>query len=337
MPLNHFVTSAQAVELIAAANTGALLAFDETYHFDDTLVQAWCDANNRGTEVLIASPGQSHIEALEDRGHPATRLSMLCRNCATREASQFFLYLEENRTESVCDPCHAQMQSDAEGKILSLLRKSAPRPGENWLSQPVDLPTCRTWPVVRNDSPQRLQHLIDICAAEGLPTPHATYLDFGCRTGFFCSGMASIGFNATGIDWAPNNVEVARLLSTYRRRDFAKYLPLDIKAFLDQKRPVTFDVTTVYEFSGWPQGWHACQPGIECLRKLFRQTNRIFVLERAQHNPETCSPSGSPPLDHSQLLKLMQTEGEFRRIEQIDGKQYNLPHDLLVGHKHSSS
>ena len=244
-----------------------------------------------------------------------------------------FLYLEDNRTESVCDDCFARLQGEAERELVSLLKSSDPRPGEKWLIQPVDLPQCRGWNVERGDSRRRLHHILDVCAREGLPKAHSTYLDFGCRTGYFCSGMAEAGFNATGVDQRPAEIKAARLLSTYFRRDGATYRLLDAPEYLNSADDRGFDVITAFEISKsrlWQDDARVVQA---CLRKLFRETGRIFVLE-AFDCDRACSdnPAGLPP-DRAWPLGIMQSNGGFDRIERIDGRQRHLRHDLLIGYK----
>ena len=65
--------------------------------------------------------------------------------------------------------------------------------------------------------------MLSLCADEGLPQAHASYQDIGCNTGFFCHGMAKAGFTSKGVDVTANDIRVARLLSTYFRRDLATY------------------------------------------------------------------------------------------------------------------
>ena len=331
--LSHFVSADRVVELLAGAPAGALLAFDEALHFGDRLVPHWCEAARRGAEILIASPSMSQVEALERLGHAATRLRLICQRCKQREASRFFLYLEDNRTESVCDDCHARLQGNAESEIVRLLKNSHPYPGKERLIQPVELPQCRDWHVVREDSPLRLRQIVDACARQGLPAAHSTYLDFGCRTGFFCSGMADAGFNATGIDPAQEEIKAARLLSTYVRRDAVTYRLLDVQQYLNSGQDRSFDVITVFGVSDQPTWRKDPRKANACLRKLFRQTGRIFIVEaneydRAGSYNRAGTQSGRPwPLD------LMQSDGDFERIERIDNNRHNLQNNLLIGHK----
>ena len=332
--LNHFVSCERAIKLIATAPAGALLAFDEALHFGDRLVPSWCKAASRGAEILIASPSMSQVEALERRGHSATRLRLLCQRCGYRYAARFFLYLEDNRTESVCDDCYARLQGDAEKEIVGLLKGGNPRPGEDWLIQPIDLPQCSGWNVIREDCPRSLQRIIDVCAAVGLPGAHSTYLDFGCRTGFFCHGMAAAGFNATGIDPSPEDIKVARLLSTYCRHDAAAYHLLDVQEFLRAGLERSFDVITVFGISAWITWRDDPRQGFECLRKLFRTTGRICAVESVAGNSAGADGTARTQLDRAVLLNLMNTEGGFARIDQIERTKYNLRHDLIVGYKH---
>ena len=349
--LDHFVSTERAIEMIARATPGALLGFDEALHFGDGLVAPWCEAAARGVDMLIASPSPSQIEALESRGHAATRLRLSCQRCREREASHFFLYLEDNRTESVCEVCHQRLRSDAERQVRNLLLNGGPRPGEQWLAQPVELPAFSNWNLVRNDCRQRLRLIIDCCAREGLPGAHSTYLDFGCGTGFFCCGMARAGFNATGLDPAPGDIEVARLLSTYIRRDAAAYRQFDPRGFLHLDNGSGYDVVTAFGISEWKQWGDDPRLGRDCLRKLFRETKRICIIEEPfPDGPGTAMSTGtdrpagngnSAPSKHSAfasidgatLPDLMQAEGSFQRIERVDRNQYNLEHDLAIGYR----
>ena len=331
--LSHFVSSNRARELLAGAPAGALLAFDEALHFGDELVPSWCRAADRGAEILIASPSMSQVEALERRGHAATRLRLPCQRCKQGEASQFFLYLEDNRTESVCDDCYARLQGNAEKEIAGLLKSSDPRPGEERLSLPVELPQCRGWHVERDDSQQRLQQIIDACTKVGLPEAHSTYLDFGCRTGFFCSGMAAAGFNATGMDPSHGDIKAARMLSTYARRDAATYEILDSREHPSPGQGCSFDVITVFGISERHQWLDASREAQACLRKLFRQTKRIFIAEAPDYDSARPGISTRAPSGRAWQLDFMHSDGDFVRIERIEGKQQNLRHDLLLGYK----
>jgi len=212
--VDHFVSTEQCMVLMSEAPSGMLLAFDEAQHFDDRVVESWCAAADRGAELLIASPSTSQLELLRERGHQSTQLSIKCQACGHREATTFFAHKDEDRTESVCEACHAEMRADAEREVVDRLERGMPYPGEQWAYQPVELNACADWKVVREDSGTRLDIMRDICQGEGLPESHSTYLDIGCNTGYFCSRMAYLGFQYIGVDVTANDIEVARLLGT---------------------------------------------------------------------------------------------------------------------------
>ena len=200
--VDHFVSTARSIDLLENMPAGALLAFDEAQHFGEKIVDSWCAASDCGAEILIASPNDAQLKALNRRGYEAERLRLICQVCQEQEASAFLCHLDEDRTESVCAECSERLSEDARARIIDRLLNGGPEPGEKWIYQPVELPECDTWSVIRTDTRERCRFIVDTCAREGLPNAHSSYLDVGCNTGFFCHEMARAGFNSTGVDVA---------------------------------------------------------------------------------------------------------------------------------------
>ena len=215
--LNHFVPIEQAIKLLADAHPDSLLAFDEAHYFGQEVVASWCAAAaaDRGVEILISSPSAPLLKALSTRGYEASRLRLTCQICGERDTSELFCHLDDDRTESVCDDCFQRVKTEARVEIVGRLRCNPPSPGEECIYQPVELPECRGWSVIRDDSRKRFKIIRDICADKGLPGMHSTFLDVGCNSGFFCHQMYKAGFKSTGIDITAGDIEVARLLGTW--------------------------------------------------------------------------------------------------------------------------
>lgn len=331
--LDHFVSTEQSIDLLSEAPAGALLAFDEAQHFGDELVESWCAAAERGAEILIASPSAIQLDALKSRGHKAVHLQLRCQVCHEREASTFFCHLDDDRTESVCDDCCERLRAEAKTEIIDRLRRNAPHPGEEWSYQPIELPECGSWGVVREDTPKRHQLIKDICASQGLPNAYSTYLDVGCNTGFFCYQMHKAGFKSTGVDIVANDIEVARLLSTYFRRDYATYVVSDAHEYLRATQGHTFDVTSAFSVFQWVMIQNTPEHGIDCMHWLFRKTSRICILEMGESTEAHYINRVGLKYDSAWIYDFMQAHGGFEWIDLIDMKRSKLKRDLLVGYK----
>ena len=331
--LDHFVSSDRCVELLSEAEPNALLAFDEAHHFGERLVEHWCAAANRGAELLIAAPSDPQIKALEKRGHRVTRLTLTCQTCERREASHFFVHDHENRTESVCKACFKRLQAQAKTEIIEWLREGKPFPGTEATYQPIELPECRRWQVNREDSQQRLDLMLSLCADEGLPQAHASYLDIGCNTGFFCHGMAKAGFTSKGVDVTANDIRIARLLSTYFRRDLATYEVANAYKFLGSTSDERFDVTSAFSVFQWVMIQRGPESGLECMRWLFQKTKRLCVLEMGKSSEDHYGGRIGMEYDSAWIENFMLAEGGFARVQCVRGSEHQLWRDLLIGFK----
>ena len=319
--------------LVGEAKPGALLAFDEAQHFDDQVVESWCAAADRGTELLIASPSTTQLERLRNRGHKSTQLSLKCQACGRREATTFFCHKDEDRTESVCEACHADMRADAEREVVDRLERGTPYPGEQWIYQPVELKACADWKVVREDTGTRLDLMRGICQNAGLPEKYSTYLDIGCNTGYFCSQMAHMGFQCTGVDVTANDIKVARLLGTYVRHDFAAYVLADAYEYLADTRDETIDITSAFSVFQWVMIQKTPDHGLDCMHWLFRKTRRICFLEIGESKEAHYIDRVGLRFDRAWIYRFMRDTGDFDRIDIIDWREQAIKRDLFVGYK----
>lgn len=331
--LDHFVSADRCVELLDQAQPGALLAFDEASHFGERLVEHWCAAAGRGAELLIAAPSGAQLTALRKRGHRATNLTLGCQACERREATRFFVHEQENRTESVCEKCFRRMRAEAGAEIVDSLHQGAPYPGTKAVYQPVELRECKKWRVNREDSQRRLDLMLSLCAGEGLPQPHSSYLDMGCNTGFFCYGMAKAGFTSKGVDVTARNIRIARMLSTYFRRDLATYQAADAHDYLGGSPDERFDVTSAFSVFQWVMIQSGPERGLECMRWLFDKTERLCVLEMGESSEAHYGDRIGMDYDSAWIRDFMLAEGGFARVQCVRGPEHELWRDLLVGFK----
>ena len=335
--LNHFVSVEQAIKLLADSHPDSLLAFDEAHYFGQEVVASWCAAADRGVEILVSSPSVPQLEALSKRGHEARRLRLTCQICGERDASEFFCHLDDDRTESVCADCFQRVKTETRAEIVRRLRCNPPKPGEECIYQPVELPECRGWNVIRGDSRKRFEIIRDICADKGLPGMHSTYLDVGCNTGFFCHQMYKAGFKTTGVDITVKDIEIARRLGTYFRRDFANYVVSDAHEYLQSTQGKLFDVTSAFSVFQWVMIQKTHEHGLECMRWLFQKTGRICILEMGESTEAHYVERIGMRYDSAWIHGFMRTHGGFEQIELLDRKTTKLKRDLLVGYKDSQS
>ena len=331
--VDHFVSADKCIALVGDAPQGSLLAFDEAQHFGERLVESWCAAADRGAEVLIASASPAQLEALGRKGHASTQLSLECQACRERDATTFFVHRDDDRTESVCAACHDRLQADAEHEVVERLERGIPYKGEKWIYQPVELAECADWKVVREDSATRFELIREICRRQGLPEAHSTYLDVGCNTGFFCNHMAHLGFRSTGVDVTVNDIEVARLLGCYVRRDFAAYVLADAHDYLADTHNETFDVTSAFSVFQWVMIQKTPEHGLDCMRRLFRKTGRICILEMGESTEAHYVERVGMQYDSDWIYRFMEAEGGFERIDVLDANEHQVLRDLFVGYK----
>ena len=331
--LDRFEPLQDAIRFLKMAESGWLLAFDEAQHFGPEIVGAWCEASDRGVDILVASPSQAQLKLLQERGHDPTALKMACQKCGREDATEFFVQLDEKKTLSVCDGCCEKMRKASAKKAVRLLKKQAPHPGRKIIYQPVELPACETWEVIREDSERRLEIVRHACDQAGLPGTESSYLDVGCNTGFFCHRMSQAGFRATGVDVVREDVELARLLGAFIRRDYTRYVAADAYTYLRHTQEVMFDVTSAFSVFQWVMIQRSAQYGLHCMSWLFRKTKRLCVLEMGESTEDHYVKRIGMKYDSSWVRTFMEASGEFERVELHQAAKHHLKRDLFIGVK----
>ena len=331
--LDRFETLENTIRLLKTAESGWLLAFDEAQHFGPDIVSAWLIASDRGVNILIASPSHDQLKLLSKHGYRPTVLTLTCQECGGREASTFFCHMDENRTVAVCDSCHKVMKQTAEEKAICMLRKQTPYPGETIIYQPVELPACDGWKVIREDSERRFQIVKQACSKIGLPDRESSYLDVGCNTGFFCYRMSRIGFRSTGVDVTKEDIQLARLLGAYNRRDYARYVVSDAYAYLKETQDIKFDVTSAFSVFQWVMIQNSAQHGLHCMNWMFRKSRYICVLEMGESTEDHYVKRIGMEYDSRWIHTFMEDSEEFDHVEFYDHDKYGIKRDLFIGLK----
>lgn len=331
--IDRFESTGEAIKFLETIEPQCLLAYEEAQYFGTEIVDAWLSASRRGVEIIIASPTDEQVQMLSEAGHKATVLSFTCQECGVRDAETFFCHMDENRTVSVCKVCHDSLRQEVETQIVKQLRANAPHAGKEALYQPVELPACSNWRVIRKDSEARFQLIRRACEAVGLPSGDNSYLDIGCNTGFFCYQMSTIGFRSTGVDVMECDIKLARLLSTYCRRDYATYRVSDVYEYLKDSQDVKFDVTSALSVFQWVMIQKSAQHGLHCLNWLFQKSNSLCVLELGASKEDHYVNRTGMDYDSDWVRTYMEASGEFVEVRVYEFAKHGLKRDLFIGVK----
>ena len=159
---------------------------------------------------------------------------------------------------------------------------------------------------------------------------HSTYLDVGCNTGFFCHQMYKAGFRSTGVDVTVRGIEVAKLLGTYVRRDYANYGVSDAHEYLRTTQGELFDVTSAFSVFQWVMIHKTHEHGLASMRWLFRKTGRICILEMGESTEAHYVERIGMRYDSAWICDFRQRHGGFERIDLLDNKTNKLKRGLLV-------
>jgi hypothetical protein len=339
-PLHHFVGNRECAAILASLPPGTLVAFDEAYHFGPGLARAWIDASQRGLDVLLATPSHHHLRALDGHGYTEKALVMACERCAAHDAVTCIVSVGDQTTLSVCAPCEAELARAARAEIVDRLRRQAPYPGRPAVYQPVELDECADWRVLRPESVSRVELMTGVLRDAGLLDPGErvpTYLDVGCNTGFFCHRMRRLGFSAEGVDVVQGDIEVARLLDTFVRRDRTAYVVADADDYLHATRDRMVDVTSAFALSRWLMIQTTVDRAVDRLELLFRKTRQVCFLEMGYASEAQDAGRLPAQIDRSWVFNVMQRLGGFAEIRMYDAAQHGLilgSRDLFVGIKH---
>lgn len=341
-PLDHFVSTKTAVNILSGTSPATLAAFEEAQFFGPEIVPHWLEASRRGVEIVISTPSPPQLELL--KGHPVieTVFTTKCQKCGLTEASTFLVDPESPSRETIalCPNCNERIMEVARRDLLERLRRQAPYPGEAAIYQPVDeLPECTNWKIVRPDSKARADVMVDLIKEAGLPGklgPNAaSYLDLGCNTGYFCDRIRRVGFYSEGVDVVKGDIEVARILDSYLRDGHTRYVIQDAYTYLEETQDRIFDVTSAFAVFQWVMIQTTVERGITCLEWLFGKTKRLCFLEMGYSAEPQYKERLKANIDREWVREIMNAKGGFSEIRMFDAKEQGLMfgRDLFVGIK----
>jgi thymidine kinase/SAM-dependent methyltransferase len=343
-PLNYFVSTTEAAEILARISSGTLAAFDEAQFFGPEIVKHWNEASCRGVQILVSTDSVPQLQLLKDCPTTETVFKMQCQKCGKAEASTYVVVHETHTTMALCGQCHEEMTEAARRDLLERLERQPPHPGEKAIYQPVDeLPECASWKIVRPDSKVRVDLMSSLIREMDLPgavAPNpATYLDVGCNTGYFCDRIRRLGFYAEGVDVVKGDIEVAKILDAFFRRGHNRYVTQDAYAYLEGTQDRLFDVTSAFAVFQWLMIQTTVERGLTCLEWLFAKTKRLCFLEMGYSAEPQYKEKLKVNIDREWVRRIMEEKGGFSEIRMFDAKQQGLMfgRDLFVGIKHAST
>jgi thymidine kinase/SAM-dependent methyltransferase len=333
-PLDHLVSAEECAAILEELEPGTLVAFDEARFFDLEITDTWLEASHRGLEVLISTPSTAQLAALGDQS-VVKRLTVPCKRCGEKEATSHLVFPGESDATPLCVDCRTAVTREARTEIVARLKDQAPYPGEEVLYQPVELKECSSWRVLRVDSEKRVEvmkEVIEEVASEDGTRP-LSYIDLGCNTGYFCNKMAKFGLASLGVDLVRNDIEVARMLTTFIRGDEARYEVADIHEYLNETRAERVDVVSAFSVVQWLIIQKSLEFGREALAWLFEKSGRICFLEMGYASEGIYKDQLPELIDRAWVKRTMEESRMFDEIRCYDAKEHGLMRDLFVGFK----
>ncbi|MGY1703976.1 methyltransferase domain-containing protein [Geodermatophilus sp. SYSU D00697] len=338
-PVDHILGTREAMDTLARLPAGTLVVFDEAYRFGPEVAPGWLDASARGLDVVVATPSDAQLRQLSPEHFVEQVFSSPCQQCGRAEATTALVDVDHNTTLSLCRACEQDLTAAAEADIADRLVEQAPYPGERVVYQPVELPVCAGWRVLRPDSPDRFDLMARVVREAGLPVENAsapTYLDVGCNTGYFCHRMSELGFAAEGVDVVTEDIEVARLLDLYVRKGGVTYTVADAHAYLTDTVDTTIDVTSAYAVFQWVMAQTSVERSVECFELLFAKTGRLCFVEMGYASEDQYTGVLPAHIDRGWVFDVMSSRGDFSEIRMYDAGHHDLmfgSRDLFVGIK----
>ncbi len=181
-PLDHFMATGAAVEMLATLPAGSLAAFEEAHYFAPEIAPAWLAAAARGVEVLICMASWPQRARLPAGGVQEINLTAPCDDCGQGAAVDFIIVPGTDSTQSLCAACLEENLAGAREKIVGRLQAMAPFPGEKFLQQPVDLAGCAGWRVLGAEARAAAAIIRRMIAEAGMQNEcadgHLSYLDY---------------------------------------------------------------------------------------------------------------------------------------------------------------
>ncbi len=344
--IDHTAGTRETSELLLEMKKGSCAVFDEAQYYDTDIVNGWVQASKNGITVLVGSPSQAQLKALNKfaKHSPSSvqfeKLDTTCSSCE-KVATRVTYNGDYRFPIHLCEDC-LKMKHDTDIKnLLDDMKAGNPFPNELKTYQPFyDIPMDK-WELVRGDSLSRYQIMeaaissYEPNAPDVITQPqHYTYLDLGCCSGFFCDAMANKGYHATGVDvtkhfieWATRLAEIKGQPITYVKEDALKFI---------SEIDTTYDITSTFATVQWVMVQKGYESGMECFRHLFRKTRHICVVEMGYTTEDIYKDKIEGlegDIDRDWVLNLMETEGDFETIALVESGSNGIWRDLFIGFK----
>lgn len=340
-PIDHFVSSVDAVRILATLGASTLVAVEEAYAFGTEITKEWIAFADRGGDVLLAAPSDHQLRALGSYPHFVIDLALMCQRCSKAAAVEAMIVPEGNGALSVCAECFDALKWRARQRIAEVLRAEQPFPGEDALYQPVEVPELQGWRVARWDSVARASAALQVLTDVGVASARdqLTYLDVGCNTGLFADYFARHGFDAKGIDATHAFIEAARLLEVFFRRKarpderWVRYELANAYEYLRDTQHEKFDVTSSFAVLQWIMIQRTMEHGLQCIEWLSEKTRRVCFIEFGYTREEMYRHELEEEIDRTWVITAMLERGHFDRVLTIDATPGRLQRDIFVGVK----
>ena len=333
-PLDHYTSTEDSGRVLETLEPGTLVAFEEAHYFGPGIVPHWLAASDRGLDVMVAMPSGPQLRLLDGESYEEIRFEMQCERCQVETASTFALLADDARTLSLCWSCYQTMTDHAKGEILDRLTAGDPYPGDRVLYQPVELEECAGWKVIRTDSARRVEvmtkTLRDLGVVPAKGRASGTYLDIGCNTGYFCHALGRLGLYSRGVDVTENSVAVARLLTSFVRKDDTKYDVADCYDYLRDTQDVQYDVVSSFSVVQWLIQQRSLEAGVDSMKWLFAKAAKVCFFETG-YTDESHLRDMDVTIDREFVLSVMKSSGDFSDVLVLDGAEHGLMRDLFVG------
>jgi SAM-dependent methyltransferase len=339
-PIDHFISTPELADVLDRVEPSTLVAVEEAQMFGVAAARVWKQASDRGVDLVLVSPSAEQIELMNGSDYATVDFSLLCELCNSREAETALLDPETDRVFSVCGSCFHAAAVEGLRRTVQLLIDELPHRGQAALYQPVELPECADWPVSRPDCEARAALVEGIVRESGLlsgrASGHATYLDLGCSTGFFCNRFQGLGMRSMGVDAVHNNVTIAKLLDCFVRREarpdrrFVTYHVADAYDYLRDTTNEFFDVVSAFSVIQWIMSQRSVDEAIECFQWVFDKTKHICVIEMGYSSQDNYGELLPIVVDRKWVADVMKL-GAFDEVRIFDAEEAGVMRDLFVG------
>ena len=338
--IDHVVDTAIAVQILSKLGSGALAVFDEAQYFRPEIVNAWADAARSRIDVMVGMPSTAQLDALDQVEHELIHMEVDC-SCGTRKATQ--VVYEENLVYPVhlCDECYEKRMNSDVDKLLIDVRAANPFPGELHTYQPFYDVEMQGWELVRADSPQRLEIILNSVARCAKvksvleePVSQPTFIDLGCCSGFFSDGMTNAGFRSSGVDVDEDFIDWGNRLAMIKGQSI-NYTRSDLLEFLEATEEA-YDVISTFATVQWVMAQKGYEAGMSCFRKMFEQVSGVCIVEMGYTTEDIYKDKIDDrpgEIDRDWVLTMMSDLGDFAAIEVHPAGENGIWRDVFVGFK----